>query len=102
MGDETEISPDEEAEALGVLHEVLEVFKKHLFLQSLRKAAPIRVETKSKKVILFDVSEAYWDDWQAEVKRKDQAEGEREAAEEDEREAFEEAAKLAQLKQKEN
>ncbi|KAG0015727.1 hypothetical protein BGZ82_001298 [Podila clonocystis] len=90
MGDETEISPEEEAEALGVLHGALEVFKKHLFLHSLRKTAPIRVETESKKLIIFGVSETYWDAWQAEVERRDKEEDEIEAA------------KMAQLEQKED
>ncbi|KAF9909069.1 hypothetical protein EC991_009130 [Linnemannia zychae] len=97
MGDETEINPEEEAEALGILHEVLEFFKKHLYLHALRRVAPIRVETKSKKLILFVPSEAYWDAWGAELKRKEEEEDEREAAEE----AAKEASKLAQLEQKE-
>ncbi|KAF9552212.1 hypothetical protein BGW38_009501 [Lunasporangiospora selenospora] len=93
MGDETEISPEEEAEALEILNDVLEGFKKHLYMHSLRKVSPVRIEVKSKKEMLFGISEAYWNAWEEELIRRD--------AEEDEREAADEAAKLAQLKKNE-
>ncbi|KAG0375473.1 hypothetical protein BGX24_009041 [Mortierella sp. AD032] len=74
MGDQSEIDPLEEAEALKTLDEILDFFKKHLYKHSLRKTSPIRVSTKSGKEILFTLSDAYWDAWVAEEERKAQEE----------------------------
>lgn len=82
MGDQSEIDPAEEAEALKILNETLAFFKEHLFIFSLRKTTPVRVRTKKGKEILFTVSEAYWDAWQAELERRDQEEDEKEKEEE--------------------
>ncbi|KAG0047417.1 hypothetical protein BGZ83_007534 [Gryganskiella cystojenkinii] len=92
MGDQSEIDPEEEAEALKILSETLAFFKEHLFMHSLRKTTPVRVRTKKGKEILFTVSDAYWDAWQAELDRRDQEEGEKEKEEE-----AKNAAKEAQL-----
>ncbi|KAF8944050.1 hypothetical protein BGZ47_004713 [Haplosporangium gracile] len=92
MGDETEISPEEETEALTILNETLTIFKERMFMHSLRKSSPIRIQTKSNKLILFVVSDVYWDAWQAELKRRDLEEDEKEAGE---------AAKKAQSEKKE-
>ncbi|KAF9935177.1 hypothetical protein BGZ75_005304 [Mortierella antarctica] len=92
MGDETEINPEEEAEALTILNETLIIFKERMFMHSLRKSSPIRVQTKSNKVILFAVSDTYWDAWQAELKRRDL---------EEEEEEEKETAKRAQSEKKE-
>ncbi|KAF9988873.1 hypothetical protein BGZ80_001107 [Entomortierella chlamydospora] len=78
MGDESEICPEEETEGLTLLNETLTFFKKHMFMHSLRKTSPVRIQTKSGKVILFTVSNTYWDSWQAELDRRDQEEDEKE------------------------
>ncbi|KAF9278617.1 hypothetical protein BGZ68_008476 [Mortierella alpina] len=83
MGDQSEIDSTEEAEALKILDETLAFFKQHLFMHSLRKTAPVRVRTKRGKEILFTVSDAYWDAWQAELERRAQEEDERERQEKD-------------------
>ncbi|CAO3566010.1 unnamed protein product [Mortierella alpina] len=80
MGDQSELDPAEEAEALKILDETLAVFKQHLFMHSLRRTTPVRVRTKKGKEILFTVSDAYWDAWQVELGRRDQEEDEREEA----------------------
>ncbi|KAF9205113.1 hypothetical protein BGZ49_004443 [Haplosporangium sp. Z 27] len=87
LNDQSELDPEEEAEALKILNEVLAFFKEHLFLHSLRKTTPVRVRTKSGKDILFTVSDAYWDAWKAELERR--------AQEDDEKEEEEERAKNA-------
>ncbi|KAI1291513.1 hypothetical protein EDD11_008905 [Mortierella claussenii] len=92
MGDESEICPEEETEALTILNEALTFFKKHMYMHSLRKTSPVRVETKGGKVILFTVSDAYWDAWQVELKRIAQEEDEKEEKEKEEKEK---AAKVA-------
>lgn len=97
MGDESEIYPEEVTETLTILNEILMFFKKHMFMHSLRKISPVRVQTKSGKVILFTVSNAYWDAWQAELERRDQEEDEKEKEEEEAKEA----AKKAQSEKKE-
>ena len=60
MEDETEISPEEEAEALTLLEEAIGHLKKYLFLHSLLKSSPIQIKVKSGKKILFGVSDDYW------------------------------------------
>ncbi|KAG9071098.1 hypothetical protein KI688_008641 [Linnemannia hyalina] len=82
MGDQSEIDPEEEAEALKMLNETLAFFKEHLFIFSLRKTTPVRVRTTRGKEILFTVPDAYWDAWQAELERRDQEKDEREKEEE--------------------
>ncbi|KAF9139339.1 hypothetical protein BGX30_008070 [Mortierella sp. GBA39] len=78
MGDQSEIDPVEEAEALKILNETLAFFKEHLFIFSLRKTTPVRVRTTRGKEILFTVSDAYWDAWQAELEQRAQEEDEKE------------------------
>ncbi|KAG0211474.1 hypothetical protein BGX28_007835 [Mortierella sp. GBA30] len=97
MGDESELCPEEETEALTILNEVLAVFKEHLFMNSVRKATPIRVKTKRGKVIIFTVSDAYWDAWRAELIRREEEEDEKEK----EKEEAEKAAENTQLEKKE-
>ncbi|GJJ71695.1 hypothetical protein EMPS_04052 [Entomortierella parvispora] len=88
MGHQSEIDPVEEAEALEILNETLAFFKEHLFIHSLRKITPVRVHTKKGKEILFTVSDAYWDAWQADLERRAQEE-------DDEKEKEEEAKNAA-------
>ncbi|KAF9546721.1 hypothetical protein EC957_009481 [Mortierella hygrophila] len=82
MGDQSEIDPVEEAEAMKMLNETLAFFKEHLFIFSLRKTTPVRVRTTRGKEILFTVPDTYWDAWQVELDRRSQEEDEKEKEEE--------------------
>jgi len=92
MGDETEISPEEEAEALTLLAEAIVHFKKYSFPHTLLKASPIKIKVRSGKLILFTVSDAYWGAWIEEDARIENEEYDSEMEEK----AQKEAEKLAE------
>jgi len=74
MGEQSELNPEEEEEAVRSLEGILSFLKMHLYLDSLRQTMPIKVETKNNKIVMCSVSSAYWDAWEAELARRKQEE----------------------------